>query len=622
MSNIEIKQFDAEVGKVLQLMIHSLYTNKDIFLRELISNSSDALDKLRYLATTDNNLLTNDSELKITIKLNEKERTVEVTDNGIGMSREDLIRNIGTIASSGTGRFLEMVKNSGTAGDTNLIGQFGVGFYSSFMVANEVILQTKKAGEKEVWQWQSSGDGQYSLQQLDDEALPSGTKIILKIREGLDEYLDKFRIKHIITTYSDHVAFAIELIDSEGQAQIVNSASALWMRSKSSISPEQYNEFYKQVAHLPDTPWMIIHNKNEGAVEYTNLLFIPTMKPYDLFNPDRKARVKLYIKKVFIGDEGIELVPAYLRFLRGVIDSEDLPLNISRETLQHNNIMQKITRSVTLKVIAELKKKLENDREEYEQFWKDFGAVLKEGLCEAMDFKEKMLEICLFKSALSGKMISLDEYKKSFVAEQKEIYFLCGADSSHLKESPQLEGFLSNKIDVLLFEDTVDDFWVNVVNNYKESELVSVTRSDIAIDDIVKNKEDDSSKKEEDKSSHEGLINYFKGVLGPLVKDVRISRKLVESPVCLSVADGAMDLRMEKYLLDQKQIKTLSSKILEINPNHVIIRKIDSLVLANQAERAEDFVRILYDQACILENQPVSDPTAFAKRFNKIIELV
>lgn len=622
MSTVEVKKFDAEVGKVLQLMIHSLYTNKDIFLRELISNSSDACDKLRYLATTDNSLLQQNEDLKITIKLNETERTVEVTDNGIGMNRDDLINNIGTIASSGTGKFLEMIKGDSGAAGTNLIGQFGVGFYSSFMVADEVTVQSKKVGENEAWQWQSKGDGEYKLQKIADENFERGTKITLKIREGLDEYLDKFRIKHIINTYSDHVAFEIHLIDSEGQSQTVNSASALWMRNKADITIDQYNEFYKQVAHLPDTPWMVIHNKNEGTVEFTNLLFIPSIKPYDLFNPDRKARVKLYIKRVFIGDEGIELVPAYLRFLRGIIDSEDLPLNISRETLQHNNTLQKISRAVTLKVIAELKKKLENDRDEYEKFWKDFGPVLKEGLCEAMDFKEKLLEICLFKSSLSEKLITLDEYKQSFVAEQKEIYFLCGADNENLKSSPQLEGFIKNNIDVLLFEDTVDDFWVNVVNNYKGSELASVTRSDISLEDIVKNDSSEQASKEDLKQSHDTIIKFFKETLGALVRDVRISGKLVDSPVCLSVAEGAMDLRMEKYLLDQKQIKALSSKILEVNPAHSIIKKIDSLALANQLERAQDLVRILYDQACIIENQPVNDPAGFAKRFNKIIELV
>ncbi len=622
MDKIEIKKFDAEVGKVLQLMIHSLYTNKDIFLRELISNSSDACDKLRYLSTTDNSLLHEDGELKIIVTLNEKDRIVEVLDNGIGMNREDLINNIGTIASSGTGKFLEMIKQNGTVADTNLIGQFGVGFYASFMVAEEVIVQTRKAGEKTVWQWQSKGDGEYTLQQLADESLPHGTKILLKMRDGLDEYLDKFRIKHIITTYSDHVAFPIELIDSDGQSQIANSASALWMRSKSNITPEQYNEFYKQVAHLPDAPWLVIHNKNEGAVEYTNLLFIPSMKPYDLFNPERKARVKLYIKRVFIGDEGIELVPAYLRFLRGVIDSEDLPLNISRETLQHNSTLQKIARSVTMKIISELKKKLETDRAEYEKFWKDFGQVLKEGLCEAMDFKEKLLEICLFKSAISGKFITLDEYKSSFVPEQKSIYFLCGADNDNLKDSPQLEGFIRNNIDVLLFEDTVDDFWVNVVNEYKGSELLSVTRSDISLDDMVKPGEAKDETENKEKASHEEIIKFFKDTLGSLVRDVRVSGKLVDSPVCLSVAEGAMDLRMEKYLLDQKQIKALSSKILEINPGHSIIQKIDSLILANQLDRAQDLSRILYDQACIIENQPVHDTAAFAKRFNKFLELI
>jgi molecular chaperone HtpG len=620
MTGKEVKQFGAEVGKVLQLMIHSLYSNKDIFLRELISNASDACDKLRYLATTDNSLIDDGAEFRIQIILNEANRTVSVIDNGIGMSRDDLINNIGTIASSGTQKFLELLDGSNKQ-DVQLIGQFGVGFYSTFMVADTVTVVSKKAGQKEVWEWQSNGDGEYSIEKLKKSDLTRGTKITFKIRDGLDEYLDKFRIKHIIKTYSDHVSFPIELVDSEGVAEIVNTASALWMRNKSDITEEQYKDFYKQVAHLPDTPWMVIHNKNEGAVEFTNLLYIPTIKPFDLFNPDRKSRIKLYIKRVFIAEEGMEIVPSFLRFLRGVVDSEDLPLNISRESLQHNHILAKITRAITLKVISELKKKLENDREAYEEFWKDFGQVFKEGLCEANDYKEKMLEITLFKSALTNKYITLDEYKKN-AASQECIYYLCGEESERLKDSPQLEGFLKNNIDVLLFEDTVDDFWVNVVSTYKESELKSVTRSDISLDNITGKSEESSSQTCENKQEVDHLLTYFKGILGKLVKDVKISGKLVDSPVCLSVAEGAMDIRMEKYLLDQKQIKGLTSKILEINPAHSVIKKVQALINSGDNSQAEDLVRILYDQACIIENQPVNDPSSFAKRFNSLLERI
>ena len=618
MTTIETKKFDAEVGKVLQIVINSLYTNKDAFLRELISNSSDACDKLRYLAVTSNELVKDDPEFKIRIVLNEKNRTVTIIDNGIGMNKADLINNIGTIASSGTQNFLDMMKD-GNKGDMQLIGQFGVGFYSGFMVADNIIVRSRKVGEQETWEWQSSGDGEYTIADIDDAEFSRGTSITLHIREGLDEYLDKFRVRHIITTYSDHVAFPIELTDSEGNVEVVNSASALWMRNKSDISDDQYREFYKQVAHLPDIPWMTIHNKNEGAVEFTNLLFIPTMKPFDLFNPERKGRIKLYIKRVFIAEEGIDIIPAFLRFLRGVVDSEDLPLNVSRESLQHNNTLSKISRTITLKVIAELRKKLENERENYESFWKDFGQVLKEGLCEANDFKEKMLEICLFRSALNNKFITFDEYKSNMKEGQEAIYYLCGEEAEKLKNSPQLEGFLKNNIDVLLFEDTVDDFWVNVVNSYKNSELKSVTRAGTMVDDLISKNKPETEQSEQIHDYTE-LLTYCKTVLGGMVKEVRISGKLVDSPVCLSVAEGAMDIRMEKYLLEQKQIKSISSKILELNPNHFIIKMINEQVKSKNLESTEDLIKILYDQACIIENQPVADPGAFAKRINRMLE--
>jgi molecular chaperone HtpG len=620
----EKNKFDAEIGKVLQLMIHSIYTNKEIFMRELISNSSDACDKLRYISQTEGNLIADDPELKIYIKINKDAKTISIRDNGIGMNKEDLKENLGTIAKSGTQSFLSNMSGDSKK-DNMLIGQFGVGFYSAFMVSNEITVTSRKAGEDKAYVWNSDGNGEYTVSDIDSD-FSRGTEILLHIKDSEESFLDHFRLKHIVKNYSDHIAVPIYFTDDDGVANKVNSSSALWMRSKNDIEPEQYKEFYKNVSFSPDDPWIIMHNKNEGAVEFTNLLFIPSTKTFDLFHPDRRCRVKLYIKRVFITDEKIDIIPQYLRFLRGVIDSEDLPLNISRETLQHNSTIEKIKNSVTKKVLNELKKKKDENLEEYLAFWSNFGAVLKEGLCEVTSDHEKLLEVCVFRSALHDKMISFDEYLENCQGEDKTIYYLSGEDADKLKNSPQIEGFLSKGIDVLLFTDTVDDFWVNVNGNYKGAQIKSVTRADI---DLDKNKEgqNDENKKddlvENDELSNEKLISYFKESLGSLVKDVKISKKLTLSPACLSVGEGAMDIRMERFLIEQKQLSSAASKILEVNPNHKIVKKIVSQIDNKEYEEEnKQLIHLLFDQACVIEGQPVEDAGAFAKRLNYFLEKI
>lgn len=622
MTHTEVMKFDAEVGKILQLMIHSLYTNKDIFLRELISNASDACDKLRYLAVTDSALLAEDPVLRVQVSFNEKDHTITIRDNGVGMNRQDLIEHLGTIARSGTESFLTQYSGDSKK-DMQLIGQFGVGFYSSFMVAENVTVVSRKAGEEQAYSWSSTGSGEFAVSELDEQA-PRGTSITLKLREEEDNYLNKFRLKHIITTYSDHIAIPIELVDEEGQTEVVNSASALWTRPKSEVSAEDYQNFYKHVAHSPDEPWMTLHNKNEGTLEYTNLLFVPSRKPFDLFHPDRKSRVKLYVKRVYITDEGIDLVPAYMRFLRGVVDSEDLPLNISRETLQHNHVIEKIRRSVVKRVLAELKKKAEKEPEAYSEFWENFGAVLKEGLCEGMESREPLLEVCRFYSALQDKMISLDEYIAGMKEGQEEIYYLTGETVDKLKSSPQLEGFVSRNIDVLLLTDTVDDFWVNVVPDYKEKELKSVTRSGIDLDKIAKPEQEEATKDEsteEETKEMDALVAFIKTTLAGSVADVRVSGKLTDSPVCLGVKEGGMDIRMERFLIDQKQLASRSAKVLEINPKHPIIHNIAHKVAAgDNTEAVADIVHVLFDQACIMEGEPIADAGAFSRRLSGFLE--
>ena len=646
-------KFGAEVGKILQLMIHSLYTNKDIFLRELISNSSDACDKLRYLSITNPELTKDDTEFKIKLIVNEDKRTLTITDNGIGMNRADLIENIGTIASSGTQNFLTKLTGDKNK-DIQLIGQFGVGFYSGFMVAEEIEVISRKAGEKEAWLWKSKGEGEYTLKQLTESDLTRGTSVILYLKSDENEFLDKSRIRNIVKTYSDHIAFPIEfmLIESQEEinkkakknkgkediaedgvidvevteVEILNNASAIWMRPKLDITEEQYNEFYKQISHLYDAPWHIMHNKNEGMVEFTNLLYIPSTKPFDLFNSDRHSKLKLYIKRVYIGSENIDLVPSYLRFLQGVVDSEDLPLNVSRETLQHTHYLEKMRKAITKKVISELSSKMEKEYDSYLNFWNNFGTVLKEGLCESLptEEKEKLLEICLFYSVLQDKLISLAEYIANMKEEQKTIFYLSNDSIEKAKNSPQLEGFIKHGIDVLLLVEAVDDFWTNTIHDFKDKEIKSVTRSSIELNKILNPTNEDEEAKEPEVLGiqDQELIDYFKSTLSSLVMDVKASDKLVDSPVCLAVSEGAMDIRMERYFKDQKQLYSKFTKILEINLNHPIINKIQQKIDKDDKSIANELILILFDQACIIEGEPIPDMATFSKRMNNLLEKI
>lgn len=615
-------KFSAEISKVLQLMIHSLYTNKDIFLRELISNASDACDKLRYQAITHPEIKAS-GDFTIGVTIHKDKKTLTVSDNGIGMSRDELIANLGTIAKSGTQEFLAQLTGDGKK-DLPLIGQFGVGFYASFMVADKVTVVSRRAGQEDSWQWQSEGMGEFTVAPAGREG--QGTDITLHIKEGQEKYLDKFRLRHIIQTYSDHISFPITVTDEEGKSETVNTASAMWMRPKSDITPEQYREFYHHVAHSPDEPWLTLHNKAEGKIEYTNLLFIPSSKPFDLFHPDRKRRVKLYVKRVFITEENVDLVPHYLRFLRGIVDSEDLPLNISRETLQDNPMLGKIKESLVKRVLSELKKKGEADEEGYKTFWKNFGPVLKEGLCEATSPREQILEACRFHSTANGNdtYTGLDGYISRMKEGQEHIFYLTGERIETLRASPQLEGFTKRSIEVLLLSDHVDDFWVNVVFEYKGKKFKSVTRADIDLDHIAHDKKDEKAEeKKEDisKDQIKELCQRIKSILGDKIKDVRTTSKLTNSAVCLAVEEGAMDIRLERFLIEQKQLAHSSAKILEINPEHSIIKSlVKKLTSADGKDEIEDVTWLLFDQARILEGEEITDPAAFTRRLQGFVE--
>ncbi len=611
----ETKTFAAETARVLQLMIHALYTNRDIFLRELVSNASDACDKLRYEAQSNSALLAEDSELKIHLTLDEKAKTITVADNGIGMNRDDLIAHLGTIAKSGTGEFLSALTGDASK-DVNLIGQFGVGFYSAFMVADKVTVVSRKAGDAQAWQWESDGAGTYQITAA-DEAVARGTRITLHMKKDAKEYLDRHRLAHIVSTYSDHIGFPITLTDGEGVTHTLNEGGALWVKPKADITEEQYQEFYRHVSHSPEKPWAVLHNKAEGKVEYTSLLFVPGIKPFDLFHPERKRRVKLYVKRVFITDEGVELVPPYLRFLRGVVDSADLPLNISRETLQKSPVLDKIRESVTSRVLTEFKKRAEKEPQEYSKFWDNFGAAIKEGLCEANSPREKILEACRFYSTKDGELTALADYKSRMREGQEAIYFLTGDNLATLKHSPQLEGFTKRGIEVLLLTDHVDDFWPNVTQAYGELPFRSVTKAGADLDkfplDAAEEKREEAA---EQSDATKALCAAMKQLFGEAVSDVRTTRKLSDTPICLGVAEGAMDMRMERFLADHKQLPKRAAKLVEINPTHPVIVALAAKVGAGGSVEIDDALWLLFDQALIAEGEPVTDAGAFARRLS------
>ena len=625
--------FDVEVGKILNLMINSLYANKDVALRELVSNASDACDKMRYLIAQNSEIV--DDELKITITTNKEKKQLIIIDNGIGMNQEDLIQNLGTIAKSGTENFIKSLTGDKQK-DVQLIGQFGVGFYSCFMIAKSVEVITKKYDENKTWFWQSEGSSQFVINESEEKIATHGTKIILHLKDDATDFCDRFHIKHVVQTYSDHINFKIDFIPENIEAgakiETLNSASALWKKPKDQITDEQYQNFYKHISHLPGEPYLTLHNNVEGMVSYTNLLFIPSSKPFDLFHPDRKTSVKLYVKRVFISEE-LSLVPACMRFLRGLIDSDDLPLNISRETLQHSVVIDKIRKSVVNKVLSELKKKANDNEEKYLEFWNNFGAVLKEGLCESSEFREKILEICRFYSSKSpDKYITLAQYLERAKPNQDKIYFLTGENVEKIKSSPQLEIFLQKDVEVLYLTDAVDEFWVTVALPYKDKELQSINRHDVDLENLdkkaeEKSEEDENEIKKDDESKdittsqYSGLLDFIKNILGDKIQEARISKKLTDSPVCLAIDSRAMDIRLERYLLEQKQLNSASAKIFEINPNNKIIKKLNKNYQNEDSKNdAKDSIQTLFDLACIIEDEPIKDAKDFSRRLQKLMK--
>jgi len=615
----EKKTFQAEVSRLLDIVAHSLYSEKEIFLRELISNASDACDRLRYAALTHPELAGDDTNYRVVLTPRKEARQLVIADNGIGMSHDDLVANLGTIARSGTAAFMQGLSGDAKK-DMALIGQFGVGFYSAFMVAETVEVTTRKAGEAEGWRWVSDGRGEYTVEPAEKDA--RGTTITLHLREGDDEYLDPFRLQQVVRKYSDHIALPIVVFEAgedgeEGKERTLNTASALWTRSKSEITAEQYKEFYHHTAHAFDEPWLTLHNKAEGKIEYTNLLFVPSSKPFDLFDPARKNRVKLYVRRVFITDDCPELLPAWLRFLRGVVDSEDLPLNVSREMLQNNPIIARMRGQLTKRVVAELTRKAADAPEEFAEFWKNFGPVLKEGLYEEGEQRESLLPLLRFHSTSGDGLVSLEEYVGRMKKGQDAIYSISGDSLDAVKKSPQLEGFRAKGIEVLLLIDPVDDFWMPTLGKYKDHAFKSVTRGGADLASIGEEPEAPG----EEKPKHEvsgavsGLMAIFKLALGDAVKDVRTSSRLTDSAVCLVADEGDIDMHLERLLKQHKQLDRTATRILEINPQHPLIEKLGALAgTEGSSPELTDFAWLLLDQARILEGEQLPDTAAFARR--------
>jgi molecular chaperone HtpG len=618
--NKETLGFQAEVTQLLDLMIHSLYSNKEIFLRELISNASDALDRLRFAALSDETLNENDTDLKIHIAYDKDARTITVSDNGIGMSREEVIEHVGTIAKSGTREFLLSLTGDQQK-DANLIGQFGVGFYSSFIVADKVTLRTRRAGldAQHGVLWESNGQGEYTIESI--ERPSRGTEVTLHLREGEDDLLSGYHLRTIIRKYSDHITFPIlmkvEEKDKDEEEQ-VNKASALWARPKNEINQEEYNEFYKNIGHDFTDPLAYVHSRMEGAYEYILLLYIPSQAPFDLWNRERRHGVKLYVRRVFIMDDAEQLIPGYLRYVRGIVDSNDLPLNISREILQHNKLIEMIRSNATKKVLGLLTDLAEKEPEKYATFWKEFGRAFKEGLAEDQGNRETISKLLRFTSTASASEtqdISLETYVARMKEGQDKIYYNIADSYDAAKNSPLLEVFKKKGIEVLLLSDPVDYILEPELPEFNGIQFQSVSRGAVDLGKL----EDEQEKQEQQKAADEfkDLVEHVKTVLGEKVKDVRTTTRLTSSPACLVVDEYGIDPGLERLLKAAGQAVPTSKPILEINPHHPIILKMKN---ESDEQRFSDWSWILFDQSILSLGEQLENPVGFVNRLNDLLQ--
>lgn len=607
--------FQAEVSELLHLMVHSVYSETDIFLRELVSNASDACDKLRYEAIESPALLGEGDALKIRIIPNKTAGTLTIADNGIGMERQELIDHLGTIARSGTKAFVSKLKEAKDG--LGLIGQFGVGFYSAFMVAEKIVVVSRRAGESDVWTWMSSGGSGFEIARASEEdaaRVARGTEIVLHLKDDAKKYLETYEIERIVSAYSDNILFPIELVPEQGGPRQINSASALWQRSKSELTPEDYKKAYQQIASAFDDPAMTLHYRAEGRYSYAVLLFAPSTKPFDLFEPSRKGRVKLYVRRVFITDDA-DLLPGYLRFIRGVVDSEDLPLNISREMLQNNPQLAQIRKAVTTRVVSELESLAEKDPENFAKIWEAFGAALKEGIYEDFERREKLLALSRF-TTTSGEKRSLKQVIADFKPNQTEIYYLVGDSIERLKSNPRLEAATARGIEVLLLSDPVDAFWTSMPTEFDGKPLKSLSQGDLNLDLIPRVDETDETKKDEPEADEAATIAVIKAALGERVSDVKVSTRLTSSASCL-VADSQGPSRELERILSQQNRGMRTKPILEINLRHPLVTAITRAQAGSKA--VDDLSLLLLEQAQILDGELPEDPAAFAARLNRLV---
>jgi len=608
----EKHEFQAEVSRLLEIVAHSLYSERQVFLRELISNASDACDKLRFLAQQDAALAGDDTDFAVLLTADESGKTLTIADNGIGMDRDDLVANLGTIARSGTAAFVKAL-DAGQRKDMPLIGQFGVGFYSAFMVADKVTVESRKAGSDAGWRWESDGKGSYTIDAI--ELAKRGTSIRLHLKDDATEFLDADKLGEIVRRYSDHIAIPIKLGD-----QTLNRASALWTRSKNEVTAEQHTEFYRHLSHGFDEPWGTLHWRAEGKIEYTALLYVPGIRPFDLFAPERKHGVKLYVRRVFVNEAPEGLVPRYLRFLRGVVDSEDLPLNVSREMLQNNPVVRLIRQGITARVLGELEKRAKDDADSYAVFWDSFGEAMKEGIFEDAENGGRVLSLARFRTTtVPDKWVGLADYVARMKPGQETIYYIAGDDAKTVANSPHLEGFAKRGIEVLLLSDPVDEFWIAQTTDFEGKKFASVTRGSADLDKIAEAEKPEDAKKDEATPDIAPLVALFRLALGDDVKDVRASQRLAESAVCLVADDSDMDIHLERMLRQHKQLRAAAKRILELNPEHALIQAL-ARKLREQGDntavqaRVSEVAKLLFDQARIVEGDKLDDPSAFAKR--------
>jgi molecular chaperone HtpG len=616
----ETLEFQTEVRQLLQLMIHSLYSNKEIFLRELISNASDACDKLRFEALSNDALYDGDSELKVRVSFNKDARTVRISDNGIGMSREEVVENIGTIAKSGTRQFFESLTGDQSK-DLELIGQFGVGFYSSFIVADQVTLTTRRAGaaDHEAVQWISNGEGSYTLETV--EKAGRGTEVVLHLREGEDEFLEPYRLRSIVKRYSDHISLPIEMASQEegkeNEFEPVNSASALWKRPKKDISDDEYRDFYKHVAHDFGEPLVWTHNQVEGTQSYTSLLYIPKHAPFDLWDRERRHGIKLYVRRVFIMDDAENLMPQYLRFVRGLVDSDDLPLNVSREILQKNKFIDSIRSASVKKVLGLLENMAGEEVEKYREFWAQYGRVLKEGPAEDYANRERIAKLLRFASTHSDSAeqnVSFEDYVSRMQDGQGKIYYITADSFVAAKNSPHLELLRKKGIEVLLLSDRVDEWLVSHLTEFDGKQLVSVAKGDLDLGKLQGKDEEEAAKKRE--GAYQDFVKRIQDALGEDVKEVRVSHRLTDSASCLVLETHEMPIHLRQIMKQAGHELPDSKPILEINPDHVLVERLKQ---EQDDSRFAEWSRLLFEQAMLAEGAQLEDPAAFVKRMNSLL---